>query len=50
MNLHGKNFLKLLDFSPEEIAGLLDLAADLKAKKKNTGLSGLKRSLLPFFL
>ena len=35
MNLHGKNFLKLLDFSPEEIAGLLDLAADLKAKKKN---------------
>ena len=36
MNLHGKNFLKLLDFSPEEIAGLLDLAADLKAKKKNS--------------
>ena len=36
MNLHGKNFLKLLDFSPEEIAGLLDLAADLKAKKKSS--------------
>ena len=34
MNLKGKNFLKLLDFSSEEIAGLLDLAADLKAKKK----------------
>jgi ornithine carbamoyltransferase len=34
MNLKNKNFLKLLDFTPEEIAGLLDLAADLKAKKK----------------
>lgn len=29
-----KHFLKLLDFSPEEITDLLDLAADLKAKKK----------------
>ena len=34
MNLKGKNFLKLLDFTPEEIQGLLNLAADLKAKKK----------------
>ena len=34
MNLKGKNFLKLLDLTPEEIGGLLDLAADLKAKKK----------------
>ncbi|MDD6095390.1 MAG: ornithine carbamoyltransferase [Clostridia bacterium] len=34
MNLKGKHFLKLLDFTPEEISGLLDLAADLKAKKK----------------
>ncbi|MBQ9664546.1 MAG: ornithine carbamoyltransferase [Oscillospiraceae bacterium] len=34
MNLKGKSFLKLLDFSSEEIEGLLDLAADLKAKKK----------------
>lgn len=34
MNLKGRNFLKLLDFTPEEIEGLLDLAADLKAKKK----------------
>ena len=34
MNLTGKSFLKLLDFSPEEIEGLLDLAADLKQKKK----------------
>ena len=34
MDLKGRNFLKLLDFTPEEIEGLLDLAADLKAKKK----------------
>ena len=34
MNLKGKNFLKMLDFTPEEIEGMIDLAADLKAKKK----------------
>ena len=34
MNLKGKSFLKLLDFTSEEIRGLLDLSADLKAKKK----------------
>ncbi|NLD83111.1 MAG: ornithine carbamoyltransferase [Clostridiales bacterium] len=34
MNLKGRHFLKLLDYTPEEIAGLLDLAADLKQKKK----------------
>ncbi len=34
MNLYGKDFLKLLDLSAEEIEGLIDLAADLKAKKK----------------
>ena len=34
MNLKGKSFLKLLDFTPAEIAYLLDLSADLKAKKK----------------
>ncbi len=34
MNLKGKSFLKLLDFSPEEIGSLIDMAADLKAKKK----------------
>lgn len=34
MNLKGRNFLKLLDFTPEEIQYLLDLAAELKAKKK----------------
>ncbi len=34
MDLKGKSFLKLLDFSAGEIEYLLDLAADLKAKKK----------------
>ena len=34
VNLHGRCFLTLKDFTPEEIGYLLDLAADLKAKKK----------------
>ncbi len=33
--LKGRDFLKLLDFTPAEIGGLLELAAQLKAKKKN---------------
>ena len=35
MNLKGRHFLKLLDFTPEEINYLLDLSAELKNKKKN---------------
>ncbi len=35
MNLKGRDFLKLLDFTPEEIEYLLDLSAELKDKKKN---------------
>ena len=34
VNLKGRSFLKLLDFTPEEILYLIDLAADLKDKKK----------------
>lgn len=34
MDLKGRDFLKLLDFTPEEITYMLDLAADLKDKKK----------------
>lgn len=34
MDLKGRDFLKLLDFTPEEIRYLLDLAAELKEKKK----------------
>ncbi len=35
MDLKNRNFLKLLDFTPEEISGLLELASQLKEKKKN---------------
>ena len=34
MNLKGRSFLTLLDFTPEEITGLIDLAAELKMQKK----------------
>ncbi|MDD4832552.1 MAG: ornithine carbamoyltransferase [Clostridia bacterium] len=34
VNLKGRSFLTLLDYNPEEINYLLDLAAELKAKKK----------------
>ena len=34
INLKGRSFLKLLDYTPEEIRFLLDLAAKLKADKK----------------
>ncbi len=34
MNLHGRDLLTLLDYAPEEITYLLDLAAELKAKKR----------------
>lgn len=34
VSLKNRSFLKLLDFSPEEINGLLTLAASLKAQKK----------------
>lgn len=34
-DLHKKNFLKLLDFTPEEIKYFLDLAAELKKAKKS---------------
>ena len=35
MNLKGRNFLKLIDYTPEEIDYLINLAADFKEKKKN---------------
>lgn len=35
MNLKNRDFLKLLDFTSEEIEYLLDTAADFKEKKKN---------------
>jgi ornithine carbamoyltransferase len=36
INLHNRHFLKLLDFSPEEINYLLELAADLKKAKRSS--------------
>ena len=39
MNLKGRSFLTLKDFTAEEILGLINLAADLKAKKKQ-GITG----------
>jgi len=42
VNLKGRSFLTLKDFSPEEIRYLLDLSRDLKAKKR----AGVKGNLL----
>ena len=42
MDLKGRDFLKLLDFTTEEIAYLLDLAADLKEKKKGIPVDTLR--------
>ena len=39
MDLKGRSFLKLLDFTPEEIMYLVDLAQDLKEKRKK-GIRG----------
>ena len=50
VELKGRSFLKLLDFSSEEIRHLLTLSAELKAKKKagirGTALEGLNIALL----
>ncbi len=42
VNLKGKSFLTLMDFTPGEIRYLLDLSHDLKAKKR----AGIKGSML----
>ncbi|QHI73269.1 ornithine carbamoyltransferase [Aminipila terrae] len=39
VNLKGRSFLTLMDFTPEEIRYMLDLAHDLKAKKR-AGMEG----------
>ena len=39
MNLKGRHFLTLKDFSKEEIEYLIDLAAEFKADKKR-GITG----------
>ncbi|MCQ4638166.1 ornithine carbamoyltransferase [Anaerovorax odorimutans] len=42
VNLKGRSFLTLMDFTPEEIRYMLDLAHDLKAKKR----AGIKNEVL----
>ena len=42
VNLHGRNFLTLKHFTPEEIHYLLNLSSDLKSKKR----AGIKGNLL----
>jgi len=42
VNLRGRNFITLKDFTPEEIRYMLDLSTDLKAKKR----AGIKGDLL----
>jgi len=42
INLRGRSFITLKDFTPQEINYLLDLSADLKAKKR----AGIKGNLL----
>ena len=42
VNLKGRSFLTLMDFSPEEIRYILDLAKDLKSKKR----AGIKSEML----
>ena len=39
VNLRGRSFLTLMDFTPDEINYLLNLSADLKAKKR-AGIRG----------
>ena len=43
VNLKGRSFLTLMDFTPEEIRYMLDLAHDLKAKKSRHLQSGPER-------
>lgn len=42
INLKGRSFLTLMDFTPEEIRYLLDLSHDLKAKKR----AGVRQEIL----
>jgi len=51
INIKGRNFLTLKDYTPEEIQQLLDLAASLKADKKKgiTGNSLKKKNIALLF-
>ena len=47
MDLKGRNFLTLKDFTPEEITYLIDLSAELKEKKKKGILKKENISFVP---
>ena len=47
MNLKGRNFLTLKDFTPEEIRYFLDVAKELKEKKKNGVVEKPLAGILP---
>ena len=49
MDLKGRNFLTLKDFSTDEILGLLDLAADLKEKKRYSCRYSSWKKYCPYF-
>ena len=48
MNLKGRSFLTLKDFTKEEIEEFIDLAAELKEKKKTPGDTDVKGTSLFF--
>ena len=48
-HLQQKCFLKLLDLSPEEITGLLDLAAKSKEKGRHPSCSSCGKKYCPYF-
>ena len=51
MNLKGRNFLTLKDFTPEEITYLIDLSAELKAKRKPASFMNITEAkILHLFL
>lgn len=51
MDLKGRNFLTLKDYTPDEILYLINLAADLKAKKKPENFTNIIRvKILHLFL
>ena len=50
MNLKGRHFLKLIDYTPEEIIYLVDLAERLKKEETghNAYLSGREKYCIDF--
>ena len=45
MNLKGRDFLTLKDYTPEEIEYLIELAAKLKKMKKDAALNWIIKTI-----